>query len=186
MNKPRLLLHTCCGPCATVCVERLLPDYEVALLWYNPNLDSHEEHERRLEAARTVAEHFGVGMIEIPPDPTNWEQAVSIFPGWETRAEGGPRCKVCLVVRIARTAREAAQRGFDHFDTSLSVSPHKDAGFIKRMLWAAAGDNPPAETEAIDFRKQGGFLRSVELSRELGLYRQNYCGCRFSRRDSSA
>jgi predicted adenine nucleotide alpha hydrolase (AANH) superfamily ATPase len=163
-------------------VERLQPDYDVTLLWYNPNLYPSEEHERRLAAARQVAEHFEVPIIEIPFDPWAWQQAVSVVAGWRTEKEGGARCKLCLAMRVARTAREAAQRGFECFDTSLSVSPHKDADFIKRMLWSAAGDNPPAETEAVNFRKRGGFARSVELSKEMGLYRQDYCGCRYSRR----
>ncbi len=180
MDKSRLLLHACCGPCATVCVERLLPEYDVTLLWYNSNLYPSEEHQRRLEATRVVAEHFGVEMLEVAPDPANWRDAVSIVEDWQRQPEGGSRCKLCLTLRITRTALEAAQRGFDYFNTSLSVSPHKDADFIQRMLWATAGENPPAQTEAINFRKQGGFQRSIELSKELGLYRQDYCGCRYS------
>ena len=86
MSRPRLLLHACCGPCATVCVERLLPDYVVTLLWHNPNLYPPEEHERRLLAARQVAEHFGVGRIEIPPDRADWLQTISSVEGWESQS----------------------------------------------------------------------------------------------------
>lgn len=182
MSQARLLLHACCGPCATVCVERLLPDYAVTLLWYNPNLYPPEEHERRLMAARQVAEYFGVKMIEIPPDSAAWLQAISLVEGGVSQKEGGSRCKVCMVLRIARTAREAAQRGFDYFSTSLLVSPHKNEEFLTMMVRAAADDNPPAQAAAVDFRKRGGFARSVELSKQLGLYRQDYCGCQYSLR----
>lgn len=184
MSRPRLLLHACCGPCATVCVERLLPDYTVMLLWHNPNLYPLEEHERRLVAARQVAEHFGVGMIEIPPDPADWLQTISSVEGWESQQEGGSRCKLCMALRIARTALEASQRGFDYFSTSLLVSPHKNAGVLRMMMGAAAEENPPAQAAAVDFRKRGGFARSVQLSKQLGLYRQDYCGCQYSLRNA--
>ncbi len=182
MSRPRLLLHTCCGPCAAVCVERLQPAHAVTLLWYNPNLYPPQEHERRLIAARRVAEHFGVGMIEIPPEPGAWREAISVIQGWESQDEGGPRCNLCMALRITHTALEASQRGFDRFSTSLLVSPHKNADFISQTMASAAEDNPPAQAVVVSFRERGGFARSVELSKQLGLYRQNYCGCQCSQK----
>lgn len=177
---PRLLLHTCCGPCATVVLERLLPRYRVTMLWYNPNVQPADEYRRRWEAARQVAEHFRVPIIEATGNHREWVTCVSQAPGWRTEPEGGERCKLCCAMRVVRTAQEAARRGFDYCDTTLRVSPHKDADFLRRALGAACADNPPVQAPDLDYRKHGGFQRSVELSRELGLYRQNYCGCRHS------
>lgn len=179
---PRLLLHICCGPCATVVVERLLPKYQVTMLWYNPNLQPPDEYRWRLEAARQVAEHFRVEMIEIAPDRRDWAKCVSQVPGWRSEPEGGERCKLCCAMRVARTAQEALRRGFDYCDTTLRLSPHKDVDFLRQTLQAACADNPPVQVPDLDYRKRGGFQRSVELSRELGLYRQDYCGCLVGRR----
>ncbi len=179
---PRLLLHTCCGPCATVVVERLLLEYEVTMLWYNPNLQPPSEYRRRQEAARQVAEHFHVEMVEVAPDHRDWVKWVSQAPGWRSQPEGGERCKLCCALRITRTAQEAARRGFDYCDTTLRLSPHKDVDLLRRILHAACADNPPVKAPALDYRKRGGFQRSVKLSRDLGLYRQDYCGCLVGRK----
>ena len=184
MNKPGLLLHTCCGPCATVCLERLLPDYEVVLLWYNPNLQPKEEYERRLEAAREVAGHFDVGMVLLPEEERAWRRAVSAAPDCTEQPEGGTRCLMCLRFRIARAAQEAEQRGFPFFDTTLSVSPHKDLRVIRGALRQEVEERDYAlNYPHQDYRGNGGFQRSLELSKELRLYRQNYCGCLPSKRE---
>jgi predicted adenine nucleotide alpha hydrolase (AANH) superfamily ATPase len=184
MHKPNLLLHACCGPCATVCVERLLPDYEVALLWYNPNIQPPEEYERRLEAARAVAEHFDVDLVVLPPEERAWRRAVSAVPDSAAQPEGGKRCLMCLRFRLARAAREAEQRGFPFFDTTLSVSPHKDLRVIRGALRQEVQERDYAlNYPHQDYRANGGFQRSLDLSRELGLFRQNYCGCLPSRRE---
>jgi predicted adenine nucleotide alpha hydrolase (AANH) superfamily ATPase len=176
-RRPRLLLHTCCGPCATAVLERLLPQYDVTMLWYNPNLEPEDEYQRRREAAEQVAAYFRVEMIEIPPDREAWRKQVSLGPGWDKESEGGERCRLCWSMRVARTAEEAARQGFDYFDTTLTISPHKDADALRRILYAAGAAHPPVQPAGLDYRKRGGFQRSVELSRQLGLYRQNYCGC---------
>lgn len=187
MGKPRLLLHTCCGPCATVCVERLLPDYDVTLLWFNPNLQPPEEHERRLEAARTVASHFGVEMVTLPADERAWRRALEVVPAYEQEPEGGKRCAECMRYRLQRTAQEAQARGFAFFDTTLSVSPHKDQRVLNGALRQEAEERGlTLDYPHMDYRANAGFQRSLELSKLLELYRQNYCGCRFSRRDRSA
>lgn len=184
MARPRLLLHTCCGPCATVCVERLLPDYDVTLLWYNPNLDTREEAERRREAAGQVARHFGVELVALPEDNRAWRRALAVVPDFAAEPEGGRRCAMCLRFRIARAAQEALARQIPYFDTTLSVSPHKDPKTIRGALRQEVEEAGfRVVTPHVDFRAQGGFQRSAELSRQLGLYRQNYCGCVYSRKE---
>ncbi|MCE5219617.1 epoxyqueuosine reductase QueH [bacterium] len=175
---PGLLLHVCCGPCATAVVERLSERFRVTMLWYNPNLEPDEEHDLRLAQARKVAEHLGCDLVVIPPDEEGWLQAVS---GHEADPEGGERCRLCYEYRLRRTAQEAVERGFGTVATTLTVSPHKSAAVINE-IGRQVTHGVQASFLAEDFKKQNGFLRSLELSREWELYRQRYCGCRFSQR----
>jgi epoxyqueuosine reductase len=177
-ERSRLLLHVCCGPCATVALERLLPQYEVTAYWYNPNIAPPEEHDLRLEAARVVAAHAGVELVEAGYDPESWEECVS---GLEDAPEGGARCEFCFAHRLANAAQYAQANRFTRLACTLTVGPRKNALLINTLGSALATAQGLRFVEA-DFRKQGGFLRSVELSRELGIYRQTYCGCAYSRR----
>ncbi len=174
----KLLLHVCCGPCATAVIERLAPAYDLTCLWYNPNIEPLEEYNRRLEAARTVAASTAVRLVEGPYDNEMWRRAVA---GYESEPEGGARCAICFRYRLAFAARYAAEHGFACFTTTLTISPHKNAEAINRIGQAIAADHGLAFL-AENFKKRGGFQRSVELSKKLGLYRQDYCGCLFSRR----
>jgi len=179
--KPTLLLHVCCGPCATAAIERLRPRYDLTLFFSNPNLHPPEEHERRLEAARRVASHYGVPLVESADDHDAWLEAVR---GHEWEPEGGARCEVCFRVRLEETARETAARGLGAFTTTLSISPHKDLAKIGETgRRAALGRGVTYVHE--DLKKRDGFHRSVRLSRGLNLYRQDYCGCEFSLRERS-
>ncbi|NSW58321.1 MAG: epoxyqueuosine reductase QueH [Armatimonadetes bacterium] len=172
-RKPSLLLHVCCGPCATSVLERLVPRFRVTALWYNPNIQPREEHDRRLDSARIVAREMTVPMIEMLGGADEWLDRVR---GLESEPEGGLRCDVCFRCRLETVAGVAARLGFDRFATTLTVSPHKPASRVHPIaeeLAQAFGVPFLAE----DFKKQGGFQRTVELSRDLGLYRQTYCGC---------
>ena len=179
LDRPRLLLHVCCGPCLTAVVERILPQFDVVGLWHNPNIDTEQEHELRLGNARIVAEHFGIELICADYDAADWLRAVA---GLEQEPEGGRRCPVCFDYRLRRTVQYAAEHQIDHVATTLTVSPHKPLDVINR-LGADLCDEMGIRFVGRNFRRGGGFQRSVELSRELGLYRQRYCGCAFARRD---
>lgn len=176
-EKPHLLLHVCCGPCATAVIERLLRNYHVTAFWHNPNIEPRDEHDRRLEQAYVVAREFDIDLVVDDSDGDAWLAAMA---GHENEPEGPTRCPLCFEHRLKRAAQEAARRGIPHLATTLSVSPHKstaDVNAVGRQVARTLGVAFVGE----DFKAQGGFQRSVELSKKLGLYRQNYCGCRNSR-----
>lgn len=176
--KPFLLLHLCCGPCATHAIESLKFSYRTVGLFYNPNLHPRDEFYRRLEAASAVCRASGIPLWTLPPDPSLWFQAIR---GTEDEPEGGARCRLCFSLRLETTARIASGASFDLFATTLSTSPHKKAAVIHAVgeHWARVQG---VRYLSVDFKKRNGYRRSVEISKKLGLYRQRYCGCRFSNR----
>jgi predicted adenine nucleotide alpha hydrolase (AANH) superfamily ATPase len=180
-NLPRLLLHCCCGPCATAVYERLSTDYEVLCYWYNPNIQPDEERHRRLEAMQKLARSWpptGMELVVECGDEQAWAEAVA---GLEQEPEGGRRCEICFAMRLRKAAQKAVELDCDYFASTLTVSPHKSAQIVNRCgkaIAAATGVYFLAE----DFKRHAGFQRSVELARKYGLYRQDYCGCLFSRR----
>lgn len=153
MNKPKLLLAACCGPCATVAVERLSPDYDVTCLFYGDNLDSQAEFDRRLEGLCKLTD-------KVIVHPYHHQ-------GWQNQ-----NCERCFTLRLQNALAYVEKLGFDYFATSLTTSPHKDAKLINAIGASLSDKYVPT-----DFKKQDGFKRSVELSKQLGMYRQNYCGC---------
>ncbi len=174
--KPPLLLHVCCGPCSTAVIQRLQPRFDVTLFFANANLHPEDEHDRRLEAARQVAAKLELPLVEAKDDHSLWLQAVQ---GMEWEKEGGARCDVCFRFRLEQTAREADARGMDYFATTLTISPHKDAKRIGEIGRRATMNRKVVFLNE-DFKKRDGFRKSVQMSREMGLYRQKYCGCEFS------
>ncbi len=173
------LLHVCCGPCASACVPRLKDDgREVTMLFANSNIDTAEEFERRRAEAERLAVHDGVAFASLPYDHADWLEKVA--RGYEDAPEKGARCERCFRYNLGKAAEWAAAHGFDSFTTSLTVSPHKPSA----MVFAAgreASAGGPSFLEC-DFKKREGFKLSVARAKELGLYRQTYCGCEFSRR----
>lgn len=168
-----ILLHICCAPCGGGCVERLLAEgRKVRLFYSNGNIATVEEFERRLDSVRLLARHFGV---ELEVDPYDHAAYLAAVAGLENEPERGARCARCFAFNLGRAARRAAELGIT-FATTLTVSPHKDSAVI-----FAAGRAYPG-FEAIDFKKRDGFLRSNRIARELGFYRQKFCGCEFSLR----
>lgn len=176
-GKPSLLLHVCCGPCATAVIERLIERFSITAFWHNPNVQPEAEHDRRLEQARIVAREFDVDLIVAGRDEDAWLEAVA---GFENEPEGGARCPICFEYRLQRTAREAAQRKISHTATTLSVSPYKPAHTINEIGREVA-DRFGVQFLSEDFKKRGGFQRSVEWSKQMDLYRQGYCGCLFAK-----
>lgn len=197
--KPSLLLHACCGPCSSYVLEYLSKYFQITVLYYNPNIYPQEEYERRLAELKKLYEVFppalntGVKVVECEYEPEQFYDAVGVRgePELATEPEKGERCRRCYKFRLERAAAYAAQNHFDYFCTSLSISPFKDAVKInelgveiERSLLAESGTG---ETSAAspkwlfsDFKKKGGFKRSLELSEEYGMYRQDYCGCVYS------
>ena len=184
-KKPSVLLHACCGPCSTACVEKLVQDYEVTLYYYNPNITDRDEYLLRKETLLQFvnaynAEHmdeFTVNFIEGEYDRDRWFDLTSTL---KEEPEGGKRCDVCFAMRLTETARRAKTLEFDYFTTTMSVSPHKNYDAIK-TLGLMLEDEHEVRYLDIDFKKQNGFGRSVEMSKEYGLYRQNFCGCCYAR-----
>ena len=174
----KVLLHICCGPCASACVERLRGEgHDVTLFFSNANIAPKEEYARRLEAAGQLADAVGAPLVE-DAGVTHDDWLEQVARGFEAAPEGGSRCRRCFAFNLARAARHAAENGFDAFTTSLTVSPHKRSATVFEAGREAGGDRFMEE----DFKKRDGFRRSIELAKLYGLYRQDYCGCEFSRR----
>ena len=174
----RLLLHSCCAPCSSHCLSELSPQIGVTVFYYNPNLDCAEEYEKRKrEQLRFLRETGLADFLDCDYAP---EDYISAVRGLEEEKEGGARCAVCFRLRLERTAWEAKARGFDYFATTLTVSPLKNAKLINTIGFAVA-EEVGVKYLPSDFKKRGGYLHSVRLSEEYGLYRQDYCGCAFSK-----
>ena len=177
-REKRLLLHSCCAPCSSHCLSELSPQIGVTVFYYNPNLDCAEEYEKRKrEQLRFLRETGLADFLDCDYAPEDYLTAVR---GLEEEKEGGARCAVCFRLRLERTAREAKARGFDYFATTLTVSPLKNAKLINTIGFAVA-EEVGVKYLPSDFKKRGGYLHSVKLSEEYGLYRQDYCGCAFSK-----
>ena len=175
-NNPKLLLHVCCIGCGAAVAQTLSDEYSLTLFFYNPNIFPVTEYEMRRDEAARVAGVFNWPWREGDHDHARWLTAVD---GLEKEKERGARCSVCYEYRLAKTAELAEKSGFPFFGTTLSISPHKDAAKINAIGRDLAKTYNVTFLER-DFKKKGGFSRSVALSRELNLYRQTYCGCEFS------
>lgn len=176
----KLLLHSCCAPCSSACLERLHPAFETTVFFYNPNLDTLEEFEKRKgEQIRFLEETSFADFLCLGYLSEEFEE---ISKGLEGEKEGGKRCEKCFILRLERTAREAKERKFDLFATTLTLSPLKNAALINRIGFEVQ-ERVGIEYLPSDFKKRGGYLRSIALSREHNLYRQSYCGCKYSKRE---
>ena len=179
--RPRLLLHSCCGPCSSYVLEALTPYFQVTVLYYNPNIQPKAEYDLRLENQRKIIVSLPtpskVELLECGYDGEAYNEAVK---GLESEPEGGNRCTVCFRLRLEETAKRAAQLGFDYFCTTLTVSPHKDAERLNQ-IGLAMGRKYGVPFLPSDFKKREGYKRSIQLSKEYDLYRQDYCGCLFSK-----
>ena len=176
-GKPSLLLHSCCGPCSSAVLERLIPHFAVTVFFYNPNILPLEEYEKRLSEQRRLLREMGdIPLLEGAYEP---QRFLSLVRGFEEEPEGGARCERCFALRMEETARVCKKEGYDLFTTTLTVSPHKNALQVNTAAERAAKAAGVAALPA-DFKKRGGYLRSLTLSREHGLYRQSFCGCPFS------
>lgn len=172
----RIVLHACCGPCASACVPRLkADDKDVVLYFANSNIDTREEFEKRLNEAKKLAVVEGVRLEIEPYDHNEW--LAEVAAGYENEPEKGARCARCFRYNLKKAAAFAAREGIGAYTTSLTVSPHK----VSSVIFASA-ESSGATFAPYDFKKKGGFLLSTKRAKELGLYRQAYCGCEFSKR----
>ena len=183
-NPAHVLLHACCAPCSSACLERLAERVRITLFFYNPNILPEEEYRFRLaELHRLIAEMplpgEPVTILEGSYDP---ERFLAFARDMADLPERGERCRLCIRLRLTEAALAAKEIGADYFATTLTLSPHKDAPFINEAGFEIAAQTGIAYLPS-DFKKQEGYKRSIELSRQYGLYRQNYCGCPFSKRD---
>lgn len=182
---PALLLHSCCAPCSSYCIEWLSSYFRITVYYYNPNIEPQAEFEKRKNEQKRLIEAMPtvhpVAFLEGAWDPQVFHRAVH---GLEACPEGGERCFVCYRLRMLAAARQAQALGMDYFCTTLSISPLKNAQKIN-----AIGQEIQQETGVLwlpsDFKKKEGFKRSIELSRQYGLYRQDYCGCVYSKRQTA-
>lgn len=172
-KRARVLLHVCCAPCATACLERLEEFFDVTPFYYNPNISPREEYQRRAEEMKRLRPRSEIRAYDPLP-------FAEISAGLEDAPEGGARCAKCFELRLRETAERAREGEYDYFCTTLSISPHKNAALLNE-IGARVGREAGARWLPSDFKKKGGYARSVALSKELSLYRQDYCGCAFSK-----
>ena len=179
-ERPSLLLHACCAPCASHELTFLPDVFDVTVYYYNPNITEAAERDKRYcELERLIGEMCPtVGLYEGAADETKF---LSLARGLETAPEGGLRCARCFALRLEETARRAAEEGFDYFATTLTLSPLKNPMLINE-IGEKMGEKYGVKYLASDFKKEGGYQHSIELSKEYDLYRQNYCGCAFSKK----
>ncbi len=178
-NKPKLLLHACCAPCSTACLERIVEFFDVTVYFYNPNITSKNEYDKRLLEIKNFLLNAYNGNVNLIYEDYSANEFLNAVKGYEAEPEGGKRCKICYALRLDKTANYAKNNGFDYFTTTLSVSPHKNAEWLNE-LGLLNSKKYNVNYLYADFKKQGGYLRSIQISKEYNLYRQDYCGCDYS------
>lgn len=180
-SRPTLLLHSCCAPCSSYCLELLNKYFDIDIIFYNPNMDSSEEFTKRLLEQKRLIEEMQLSSISVFEITHNENEFLNCIKGHEQALEGGSRCKLCYELRLQKTAEYAKQNGYEYFTTTLSISPLKNAAWINQIGLSLA-EKYGVNFLLSDFKKKGGYQRSIELSKKFNLYRQNYCGCRFSKK----
>ena len=179
----KLLLHACCAPCSSAVLERIANHFEITIFYYNPNITSIEEYKKRIEEIKKlisiIKPKYKISLIEGNYDKEKWEEVIK---GLEDEPERGKRCYNCYKLRLEETAKIAEELEFPYFATTLTLSPHKNANWLNEI-----GENLNNKYNSTylysDFKKRNGYKRSIELSKEYNLYRQDYCGCIYSLRN---
>lgn len=181
---PKLLLHVCCAPCSSYCLEYLSKYFDITVYFYNPNISIADEYNYRLSEEKRLVSlmpfEYPVKVVEGEYLPKDYFEYVK---GLENEPEGGKRCEKCFRLRLESSARYAKEHGFDYFTTTLTISPLKNAQLLN-SIGAELAEQYDVPWLYSDFKKREGYKRSIILSKEYDLYRQNYCGCVFSKRDS--
>ncbi len=177
-GKPKLLLHACCGVCSSSVLERLYPFFDITLLYYNPNIYPEEEYFKRFDALKEIVlkMKIKVKIIEIGYESKEFK---SLAKGLENEKEGGERCTKCFYLRLEKTAKLAQKYNFEYFSTTLSVSPYKNSEKLNK-IGKVLSEKYNIKYLYSDFKKKEGYKRSSELANKYNIYRQHYCGCKYS------
>lgn len=179
-KKPKLLLQCCCAPCSSAVLERLVEHFDIKLYFYNPNIYPESEYEKRFEQfKKLLSSPLFFNKIEVISSAYEAEKFETAVQGLENEKEGGARCIECFKLRLFETAKKAKEIGADYFCTTLTVSPHKNSAVLNKIGKDAESKYNVKFLQS-DFKKKEGYKRSIELSKEFNLYRQNYCGCKYS------
>jgi len=180
-SRPRLLLHACCAPCSSYVLEYLSKYFSITLLFYNPNISHKDEHQLRLDELRRLVGEMELGdSVDVVESDYEPERFFEIAKGLEHLPEGDERCRRCYELRLDKTAKAALEGGFDYFSTTLSISPYKNAEWLN-CIGEALSERYGVNYLFSDFKKKGGYKRSCELSAKHSLYRQDFCGCIYSK-----
>lgn len=177
-QKKKILLHSCCGPCSTACIERLKNYFDITVIYYNPNIEPTEEYEMRKREQMRLLNILHIEFLDCDYDNEVWQEITKPF---KDDLEGGRRCSVCFGIRLKYTAKVAKRLNFDYFGTTLTVSPHKNS-LIINDIGNKIGKKIGINYLFADFKKKDGYKRSIELAKKYDLYRQDYCGCLYSKR----
>ena len=181
-NKKTLLLHACCAPCSSAVLERIAEYFDITILYYNPNITEKEEYEKRLQELEKFVNEINLDNIKVMPGRYQPEEFFEMSKGLEQEKERGKRCYQCYKLRLEETAKIAEQQNFDFFTTTLSISPYKNSKWLNEI--GADLDKKYQSTYLYaDFKKKNGYKRSIELSKQYNLYRQDYCGCIYSKKE---
>ncbi len=183
-KKSSLLLHVCCAPCASYVIEYLSDYFDITLFYYNPNISPKSEYDFRLaELQRFITEHPKAKGVKILEAPYNENEFYTATKGMERLPEGGERCRVCYELRLRKTAEAAKTHRFDFFTTTLTISPYKNAAWLNE-IGKSLMEEFGIKYLFSDFKKKNGYKRSIELSAEYNLYRQDFCGCAYSKAEA--
>lgn len=181
-ERPKLLLHSCCGPCSSYVLEYLTKHFDILLHYYNPNIFPESEFEKRLAEQEKLLRSMPMqGKVILITQKYDHDEFLEAAAGLENEPEGGARCSECFRLRMEAAAKKALELGCDFFATTLSVSPHKNAGILNEIGEELENKYGVRHLPA-DFKKREGYKRSIELAAEYDLYRQDYCGCEFAMR----
>lgn len=181
-TKNKLLLHACCAPCSSAVLERISKYFDITILYYNPNITEPEEYEKRLNEIENFIKKLNLKNIKVLRGRYNPKEFFDISVGLEKEKERGKRCYKCYELRLKETAKVAEELNFDYFTTTLSISPYKNSKWLNEIGENLNKEFKPTYLYA-DFKKKNGYKRSIELSQEYGLYRQDYCGCIYSKKE---
>lgn len=173
----KLLLHSCCGPCSSSVIERLRDYFDITVIYYNPNIEPKEEYEKRKSEQLRLLNELGIKFMDIDYLNNEYQEKVK---GYENEPENGLRCPLCFELRLDKTASKAKENNFDYFGTTLTVSPHKNSKIINE-IGLKLEEKYGVKFLLSDFKKEDGYKRSIELSKKYDLYRQDYCGCLYSK-----